>query len=239
MGAWGTGLFSNDTAADLRDDFKLYAGLPWPPAKLTEVLAEQYGVPTEGPYDDADQTGFWLALADLYHAYLDRCAGGVREGARGDRGWLGPRLAARAGHVERGSEAPRAHLLDGLAAKWSTPPEKPKKIKPLKPEAEILAAGDLVAYPTMSGDARRKPYLSHEIESYSFEQDATNVFVVLAVERVFHDMFVKYFIAPLLMFGRDEDPALSECIRVLFHVRDPRLDAHLRACRRLGLDFEA
>ncbi|MEO1492686.1 MAG: hypothetical protein AAFV19_11090 [Pseudomonadota bacterium] len=215
MGAWGTGLFSNDTAADLRDDFKLYAGLPWPPEKLTEVLAEQYGVPPEGPYDDADQTGFWLALADLYHAYrID--VPEVFEKARAVIADGSDLALLRELDMSNADLKRRAQLLDGLPAKWSTPPEKPKKIKPLKPEAEILAAGDLVAYPTMSGDARRKPYLSQEIETYRFEQDATNVFIVLAVERVFHDMFVKYFIAPLVMFGRDEAPALSECIQCYF-----------------------
>lgn len=62
MGTWGTGLYSDDLAADLRGDFRdlLGEGIPANVAidRLLSEYAESLADPDEAPV-------FWLALADL------------------------------------------------------------------------------------------------------------------------------------------------------------------------------
>ncbi len=60
MGAWGTAIFSDDFAADLRDDFKVFIGDGLTSEEATEKLKKQYSTALrdveEGPV-------FCLALA--------------------------------------------------------------------------------------------------------------------------------------------------------------------------------
>jgi len=60
MGAWGSAIFSDDTAADLRDDWKDLLGEGLSPEEATKKLVEEYQ-----PGSDGDQSSvFWLALAE-------------------------------------------------------------------------------------------------------------------------------------------------------------------------------
>ncbi len=60
MGAWGIGLFSDDLACDVRDEFTALIGEGLSAGEATAALVENYrtaiGDPDEGPV-------FWLALA--------------------------------------------------------------------------------------------------------------------------------------------------------------------------------
>ena len=60
MGTWGIALFSDDLAADVRDDFKELLGDGYSPAEATDILIRQY----KDVLDDEDESPvFWLALA--------------------------------------------------------------------------------------------------------------------------------------------------------------------------------
>lgn len=215
MGTWGPGLYQNDTAADIRSDFKLWVGMPWTPARLVEELAKEYQIPLDGTCDADDHTAFWLVLADQFHAYgLDhgdvfRTARRVIEDGTDIR-------ILRELEMSEADLRRRAKSLDALTAKWRDPPAKIRKIKPLKQEPLVLAEGDVVAYPAMNFCARQDPVLAHNPDTYRFEPDAMNVFVVLATEHVFHGMFARYFIAPLLLFGGDDPPALKDTMICFF-----------------------
>ncbi len=70
MGAWGTGIFQDDTACDIRDDYKDYLGdgLSGPEA-TTRILSEY-----KSSFADPDESGVaWLALAAVQwrHGRLD------------------------------------------------------------------------------------------------------------------------------------------------------------------------
>lgn len=60
MSAWGASIFSDDTACDIRDEFRMLAGDGLSPEAATQKLVEDYEStlkdPDEGPV-------FWLALA--------------------------------------------------------------------------------------------------------------------------------------------------------------------------------
>lgn len=63
MGAWGIGIFSNDTAADVREDFRGLVAAGVSAADAAARLHEEYGVGGDADYD-AD---FWLGLAAAQH----------------------------------------------------------------------------------------------------------------------------------------------------------------------------
>lgn len=63
MGAWGTGIFSNDIGADVREDFRGLVADGVEPGEATKRLVEEYGVGPD-PQKDPD---FWLALALTQH----------------------------------------------------------------------------------------------------------------------------------------------------------------------------
>ncbi|MFN8191571.1 MAG: hypothetical protein U0R78_14245 [Nocardioidaceae bacterium] len=64
MGSWGVGIFSNDDAADIREDLRDLIADGLTPEDATRRLQEDYGVGGRGP-DDND---FWLGLAAAQHS---------------------------------------------------------------------------------------------------------------------------------------------------------------------------
>lgn len=62
MGTWGTGLFSDDTACDVRDDYKDILGNGISEPEATECIIKQWKSKLSDP-DIAPV--FWLALADV------------------------------------------------------------------------------------------------------------------------------------------------------------------------------
>lgn len=62
MGAWGTGLYSDDTACDVRDDYKDILGDGISEPEATELIIERW----KDSLSDPDISPvFWLALADV------------------------------------------------------------------------------------------------------------------------------------------------------------------------------
>ena len=61
MGTWGTGLYSDDLAADLRQDLRVYVGEGLSFAAAVDRLKSEYS----SSVTDADESAvFWLAIAD-------------------------------------------------------------------------------------------------------------------------------------------------------------------------------
>ena len=215
MGTWGTGLYQNDNAADLKAEFKLYAGLELSPDALLRTLAERAGVLLEEPCEDADASAFWLAMADQYHAHglehpmvFERAIGLIDDGTD-------ITLQTELG-LSPADQTRRARVLAELREKWAHPPRKIRKIKRLKPEPFLMQIGEVLTYPTMATDARYKPLGTIDIANYAFKPDAVNAFVVLGTHRVFHGTFARYFIAPLVMFYEHSLPTLETCQESFF-----------------------
>lgn len=76
MGAWGTAVFSNDTASDVRSEFRDLIADGVDPQTATDRLVESYQ-PGSGTEDAAD---FWLGLALAQHR-LGRLLPDVQEAA--------------------------------------------------------------------------------------------------------------------------------------------------------------
>jgi hypothetical protein len=65
MGAWGTGLYSGDFAADLRSAVAAVARLPFDGERLVEFLCETEPGAAREP-NDPDHTVFWLVVVDQF-----------------------------------------------------------------------------------------------------------------------------------------------------------------------------
>ena len=213
MGTWGTGLYQSDTAKDLKADLIEWLGVPITPAEIVDGLRTANRI-TDPPVE-ADDCAFWLVLADQFHRFGIAEAEVTRQAlAVIDQG-LDITAQAELGLGEA-DQVKRRDVLATLKQKWAEPAVKPSKRKILKPEPQLLKAGEIFAYPTMDGNPRIEPLGQRAIETYVFEADATNAFVVLAEARYFHDLFARAFIAPLAMFRENGAVAFEDCLEAMF-----------------------
>ena len=65
MGAWGAGLYSSDTAADLKSLIGAIVRLPVPDAELWRLAADEFPQAAEDPRDE-DHSTLWLVLAHQF-----------------------------------------------------------------------------------------------------------------------------------------------------------------------------
>jgi hypothetical protein len=112
MGAWGPAIYSNDTSADVRQDFEDLVGEGLSPVDATSRLMAEYGVGRPPDADPDISADFWLGLAlaqhrlgrllpDVHQAALTAAAD-PRELARWEGpGWLKPNLP----HARSGGES--------------------------------------------------------------------------------------------------------------------------------------
>ena len=143
MGAWGTGIFADDIAADLRDDYRRLIGDGVVGPQATDRLIAQWA-----PQGDPDlEPVFWLALAITQWScgrLEDRVrAGALRVIADGSamRPWAG-------GPDERKRRA----VLEAAKRKLESPQPTERRIK-----KQVLATcdwerGELIGYRLITGD---------------------------------------------------------------------------------------
>ena len=143
MGAWGPAIFSDDTASDLREDYRdaIAAGLA--PAAATDKIVAQYSPRADDP---AYAASVWLALAVTQWS-LGRLEERVRDAALAaiDDGsavtaWLGSKAEAR-----------RRQILADTRAKLLSPQPEPRPVRRNLPCTFDWEPGELVAYRTLSG----------------------------------------------------------------------------------------
>src|ERR1700751_1048611 len=65
MGAWGTGLYSSDMAADMRSTIKSVLRLPFDEDRIVDILRDGERRAADDPNDE-DHTTFWLVLSDQF-----------------------------------------------------------------------------------------------------------------------------------------------------------------------------
>jgi hypothetical protein len=143
MGAWGTGIFSDDNAADLRDDYRDLIGDGVAGPEATDRLIAQWS-----PRGDPDlEPVFWLALSltqwscGRLEAQVKAEALRVIEDGSAIRPWLG-------GPDER----KRRKVLDAARAKLESPQPPEQKIKKRKLATCDWERGELLAYRMLSGE---------------------------------------------------------------------------------------
>ena len=138
VGAWGTGIFSDDLAADVRAEWRNALLEGRGAQDITRDLVAKYEVATADP---DESIVLWLALAAaqmetgrLDPAIRDRALAIIDAG--GD--------VARWSAEDEGLAKQRRRVLDRLAAKLRGPQTKPKKLRPPRPLAARFDLGDII-----------------------------------------------------------------------------------------------
>jgi hypothetical protein len=154
MGAWGTGVFSNDTAADIRSDFRelLEDGLA--PEQATQKLVGDAGGSVEDPDDGLS---FWtglaaaqMALGVLQPMVRDRAVALIESG--GDLHlWTDPKLAAK-----------RRAVLERLRTQLLAPQKAPVKVRKPKRAPSPVSPGDVFLLTLDDGRQARFQVLAME-----------------------------------------------------------------------------
>ncbi len=148
MGTWGERLFEDDTAADVRDDwkevFQASGSAKTATDKVMRALKHEIADPDEGPI-------VWLALAVTEHKH----------------GYATPKVLKQARRIldkelgldrweEQGDRALRARLKEysRIRSILDSPRPKPKKVEPKKPKLEDpgLLPGDIFRLPLPDAD---------------------------------------------------------------------------------------
>ncbi len=205
MGCWGTGLYANDTAADLKASFKDWARLPLD-AEGLRTLAVENSLAASCP-DDEGHANFWLVLADLFHGYgLEDEETFARARRMIDEGIdlkINRELDMAPSDLKK-----RAAVLDKLKAKWSRPNPKPRARRIFqKPPRLMSEPGDVWIYPAYKSNARFRGWDGPN----KVKPDGWNAFVV-ASTALHLGYFPHYFIVRLHVFTRDR-PTLEVCSR--------------------------
>lgn len=147
MGTFGVGIFSDDTAADLRADFRDLIGEGFSPEEATSRLYETYG---RSFMDPGDEHVFWLALAATQWQ-LGRLLDDVKqraiaiiESGENMQWWeeeAGAALAKK-----------RAAALGRLRARLLTQPPPPRRVRKRILDDTDWEVGELISYRLLSGN---------------------------------------------------------------------------------------
>jgi hypothetical protein len=224
MGTYGTGLYGNDTAMDLRDEFRLVVRTPWDGQRLANWAAGAYPA-IVNPADD-EHSDVALALADQFWVYgIDHAP--TLQRAR-DIVTGGTDLASKqALGMSAGDLRRRARTLQAVLAKWRQPNPRPRERRILSnPEPFVLRPGDCLVYPVADGQIRN-PYVGPRkaerfFAVHRWDADGWGSLIVLdAYHR--HDVLARYIVA-LLTNDDDRPPGIDEIP-----------DLHIRHTRPIGL----
>jgi hypothetical protein len=143
MGAWGTAIFSDDSAADIREDYKDHIGDGLSPAEATDRILAEWG----SSFDDPDEgPTVWLALAAIQWQ-LGRLEDRVKAKAL--------ETLAAGGDLHRWegkSREKRKAVLEKLRTQLESPPPAPKKVRKRFRNHCDWEVGELIAYTLLSGD---------------------------------------------------------------------------------------
>lgn len=139
MGAWGPAIFSNDTASDVKDDYRELLGMRLPDEKVNEIIIKEY----EELKGTDDECVFWIAFA-LCQWNAGRLTEEVKQKALD--------YIASGEDLERWKESgksaytKRKKALEDVKQKLESPMPKPKRYPPVKGCRCPWKQGDLLAY---------------------------------------------------------------------------------------------
>ncbi len=140
MGAWGTAIFSDDTAADVRDAFTDFVAEGLSASEATQRLVQES---TEILEDEDDAVVFWLALAGTQWK-LRRLLDDVRDRAVAIID-AGADLRRWEDHSRSEVNQRKKHLAK-LRELLLSPHPRPKKLKSFPKSSTDFRVGDVAAY---------------------------------------------------------------------------------------------
>src|SRR6266436_5869493 len=150
MGAWGTGLYSGDFAADLRAAIAAVARLPLDEERLVDAICEAERSAATNPADE-DHTIFWLVPADQFEkrGIFSRRVRDMALAIINDRR---DAAAMQALGMKPADTRKRAGKLAELRARLLAQPEFSRPRKTItEPEPYVFQLFGVYAYPTSAG----------------------------------------------------------------------------------------
>jgi len=137
MGAWGTGLYQDDTTCDIKDTYVNLLKVGYTNIDATNYLIEHN---TDTLSDEEEAPLFWFALADTQHKY-GRLLPEVKDEAL--------KYIDLGTDLERWKDTKKQYykrkdVLDKLKEKLNSPQPKERKVTKLKMNRAIFKVGDII-----------------------------------------------------------------------------------------------
>lgn len=212
MGVFGAGLYSGDFALDLRSTVSAVARLPYDGDKLIQILCESEPAAANNP-DDEDHTTFWLVTADQFakrgivcERVRDKALAIIDSGT--DLAMLG-RLAMDPSGLRK-----RQKMLLELRERIAAPAvrQKPRPVLK-KPQALLMAVGDVIVYPTFGGRCRNPYFASSEKDRMgtlapAWRRDGWSAMVIVDCGRAFE--FLAWYRPLTVSTATVQKPTLDE-----------------------------
>jgi hypothetical protein len=184
MGAWGTGLYSSDFAADLRAIVAVVSRLPLDEEGLVEAICHAEKSGAENPTDE-DHTSFWLVVADqfekrgIFSVRVRDTALAIIDGGK-DAAMM-QKLGMKPADLRK-----RAANLGALRARIVAQPTASKPRQTMeRPEPYAFDAGGVYAYPTRGGDTIN-PYMGPKrFDRAKWRPDGFGLMLVIGRGRAF------------------------------------------------------
>lgn len=157
MGMWGSGLYDDDYAADLRVVVGVVCRLPLSGDEVVDMLEQHESASRD--VDDEDHTTFWLVVAEELHrrGVVSRATDRALEIIDG-----GENLRALAALGMGDSDLrQRARVLASLKARLGAPTtgRRPRTLS--TPQPLLVRPGEVFAFPIDGGGNVRNPYMQH------------------------------------------------------------------------------
>jgi len=197
MGAWGSGLYANDEASDLKELLKAILRLPLQMDELVDLIAREMDAGEE-------QLTFWLVLADQFEKR------GLRHAATTERAISiieNQTDIAELSNLGMPKNDLTTRLRENqkmLKRLLSPRPEKLRKTLS-SPQKPVVAPNDLITFPTQQGRARN-PYFAAGTEK--FDVDGWGLFQVNEVGHEFG--YLNWVSAFALSWSHTHRPSFEE-----------------------------
>jgi hypothetical protein len=183
MGVWGSGLYSGDFAADLRDAIRAVARLPFEGDKLVDILSGIEPTAANNPNDD-EHTTFWLVLGDQFAKRGIACETVRDKALKIIDGGTDLAVLTKLG-MEPALLRKRQELLTELRDRIEAAPRRDKVRTVLKkPQPFLMGFGDVLVYPTSRGKCINSYFPSKE-RIPDWKQDGWGAVIIVDVGRAF------------------------------------------------------
>ncbi len=156
MGTWGSGLYSNDMAADLRPLVNTALKLPLTIDEIVDLIVNQERQVALDPNDE-DYTTFWLVLADLIWKSGDRSTRVFGQAIAIIDDGRDLRMCEILGMGDSDLKK-RAKALHRLKIRLAKVNEGNKRKALSKPIVQLFSVGDLLRFPVDERDQAANPY---------------------------------------------------------------------------------
>jgi hypothetical protein len=205
MGAWGSGLFQNDYALDLKDAISLVIKVPGGNSYVLDILKQMH--PESVTPDNEDWTTFWIVVADQFEK----------------RGLLSKEIISTTLGIIKNKEdlkrleelelskselKKRSKLLNALSERLNNPRETKEKKFPKNPPPFCAEIGDVFSFPVSGFESFNAWFSSWE--EAQFEPNGWGAFIVIDRGRAFD--WLPWLAVASTNVPRTKEPTLKDVL---------------------------